>query len=142
MERVIVTVQKYGNMSAATVPVSLVEALKQGRVQPGSLLLMPGFGGGLTFGALLVRWGSRVDSARGIAGGVSAGNANGARDGERGPRKAGSEGTIGGRPCGAGVRRDASRLGLTSWWSRSPAIDRARHRARRASRRSPAACRR
>jgi 3-oxoacyl-[acyl-carrier-protein] synthase-3 len=60
MERVIVTVQKYGNMSAATVPVSLVEALKQGRVRPGSLLLMPGFGGGLTFGALLVRWGERV----------------------------------------------------------------------------------
>ena len=55
-----VTVQKYGNMSAATVPVSLVEALKDGRVKPGSLLLMPGFGGGLTFGALLVRWGDRV----------------------------------------------------------------------------------
>jgi 3-oxoacyl-[acyl-carrier-protein] synthase-3 len=60
MDRVIVTLQKYGNMSAATVPVSLVEALTQGRVRPGSLLLMPGFGGGLTYGALLVRWGDRV----------------------------------------------------------------------------------
>jgi len=60
MERVMVTVQKYGNMSAATVPVSLVEALKEGRIKPGSLLLMPGFGGGLTYGALLVRWGERV----------------------------------------------------------------------------------
>jgi 3-oxoacyl-[acyl-carrier-protein] synthase-3 len=60
MERVMLTVQKYGNMSAATVPVSLVEALHDGRVKPGSLLLMPGFGGGLTFGALLVRWGDRV----------------------------------------------------------------------------------
>ncbi|MBS1816476.1 MAG: ketoacyl-ACP synthase III [Acidobacteria bacterium] len=60
MERVMVTVHKYGNMSAATVPVSLVEALKDGRVKPGSLLLMPGFGGGLTYGALLVRWGDRV----------------------------------------------------------------------------------
>ena len=60
MERVMVTVQKYGNMSAATVPVSLVDALKEGRVRPGSLLLMPGFGGGLTYGALLVRWGDRV----------------------------------------------------------------------------------
>ena len=60
MDRVIVTVQKYGNMSAATVPVGLVDALAHGRVQPGSLLLMPGFGGGLTFGALLVRWGPRV----------------------------------------------------------------------------------
>jgi 3-oxoacyl-[acyl-carrier-protein] synthase-3 len=47
-------------MSAATVPVSLVDALKEGRVKPGSLILMPGFGGGLTFGALLVRWGNRV----------------------------------------------------------------------------------
>ena len=60
MDRVVVTVQKYGNMSAATVPVSLVEALKEGRVRPGSLVLMPGFGGGLLYGALLVRWGDRV----------------------------------------------------------------------------------
>jgi 3-oxoacyl-[acyl-carrier-protein] synthase-3 len=60
MEKVVVTVHKYGNMSAATVPVSLVDALKEGRVKPGSLVLMPGFGGGLTFGALLVRWGPRV----------------------------------------------------------------------------------
>ena len=60
MERVMVTVHKYGNMSAATVPVSLVEAVKDGRIKPGSLILMPGFGGGLTFGALLLRWGDRV----------------------------------------------------------------------------------
>jgi len=60
MDRVVVTVHKYGNMSAATVPVSLVEALREGRVKPGSLLLMPAFGGGLTFCALLVRWGRRV----------------------------------------------------------------------------------
>jgi 3-oxoacyl-[acyl-carrier-protein] synthase-3 len=60
MDRVVVTVQKYGNMSAATVPVGLVDAVTEGRVKPGSLLLMPGFGGGLTFGALLVRWGQRI----------------------------------------------------------------------------------
>ncbi|MGQ0766855.1 MAG: ketoacyl-ACP synthase III [Gemmatimonadota bacterium] len=60
MDKVMLTVQKYGNMSSATVPVSLVEALNEGRVRPGSLILMPGFGGGLTFGALLVRWGERV----------------------------------------------------------------------------------
>lgn len=64
MDRVMLTVQRYGNMSAATVPVALSDALKEGRVQPGSLLLMPGFGGGLTFGALLVRWGSRVTPLR------------------------------------------------------------------------------
>ena len=60
MEMVMLTVQKYGNMSAATVPVALAEALKDGRVKPGATILMPGFGGGLTFGALLVRWGDRV----------------------------------------------------------------------------------
>jgi 3-oxoacyl-[acyl-carrier-protein] synthase-3 len=60
MEKVIVTVPRYGNMSAATVPVALVEALEAGRVRPGGLLLMPAFGGGLTYCSLLVRWGARV----------------------------------------------------------------------------------
>lgn len=60
MERVMVTVHKYGNMSTATVPVSLVDALREERVTPGSLLLMPAFGGGLTYCSLLVRWGQRV----------------------------------------------------------------------------------
>ncbi len=60
MEKVMVTVQKYANMSAATVPVALTEALEEGRVRPGALLLMPAFGGGLTYNSLLVRWGERV----------------------------------------------------------------------------------
>ena len=60
MEKVMVTVQKYANMSAATVPVALAEALEEGRVTPGALLLMPAFGGGLTYNSLLVRWGQRV----------------------------------------------------------------------------------
>jgi 3-oxoacyl-[acyl-carrier-protein] synthase III len=60
MEKVMLTVHKYGNMSAATVPVALVEALNEGRIRPGSLVLMPGFGGGLTYASLLVRWGDRV----------------------------------------------------------------------------------
>ncbi len=60
MEKVIVTVQKYGNMSAATVPVALVEALSTGRIKPGSNILMPAFGGGLTYCALLVKWGERT----------------------------------------------------------------------------------
>jgi 3-oxoacyl-[acyl-carrier-protein] synthase-3 len=59
-ERVFVNVQRYGNMSAATVPVALVEALEEGRVKPGNLLLMPAFGAGLTWCAHLVRWGDRV----------------------------------------------------------------------------------
>jgi 3-oxoacyl-[acyl-carrier-protein] synthase-3 len=60
MDRVHVNVGRYGNMSAATVPVALCEALEQGRVKPGSLLLMPAFGGGLTFCAHLLRWGERT----------------------------------------------------------------------------------
>jgi 3-oxoacyl-[acyl-carrier-protein] synthase-3 len=47
-------------MSAATVPVALCEALEEGRVRPGALLLMPGFGGGLSYCAHLVRWGPRT----------------------------------------------------------------------------------
>ncbi len=60
MERVYVSVERYGNMSAATVPVALCAALEEGRVKPGALLLMPAFGGGLTFCAHLVRWGERT----------------------------------------------------------------------------------
>ena len=60
MERVYVSVGRYGNMSAATVPVALCEALEEGRIRPGSLLLMPAFGGGLTFCAHLLRWGERT----------------------------------------------------------------------------------
>ena len=60
MDKVMLTVQRYGNMSAATVPVALVEAIEEGRVTPGATLLMPAFGGGLTVCAHVVRWGDRV----------------------------------------------------------------------------------
>ena len=60
MDKVMLTVSRYGNMSAATVPVALAEALSEGRVKPGALLLMPAFGAGLTVCAHLVRWGERV----------------------------------------------------------------------------------
>ena len=59
-EKVFLTVQKYGNMSAATAPVALVEAVETGRVKPGDLVLMPAFGGGLTVSSHLIRWGDRV----------------------------------------------------------------------------------
>jgi 3-oxoacyl-[acyl-carrier-protein] synthase-3 len=60
MERVFVNVHRYGNMSSATVPVALCEAVEGGRVKPGALLLMPGFGAGLSYCALVVRWSARV----------------------------------------------------------------------------------
>jgi len=59
-ERVFMNVERYGNMSAATVPVALVEAVEAGRVHPGALLLMAAFGAGLTWCAHLVRWGDRT----------------------------------------------------------------------------------
>ena len=60
MDKVFVNIHRYGNMSAATVAIALCEALEEGRVHPGSLLMLPGFGGGLTYCAHLVRWGSRT----------------------------------------------------------------------------------
>ena len=60
MDRCFVNVHRYGNMSAATVPVALVEALEEGRIKPGANLLLTGFGGGLTWSAHLMRWGERV----------------------------------------------------------------------------------
>ena len=59
-DKLYVTVQKYGNMSSATAPVALVEAVEEGRLSPGSLVLMPAFGGGLTLSAHLIRWGRRM----------------------------------------------------------------------------------
>jgi 3-oxoacyl-[acyl-carrier-protein] synthase-3 len=60
MERCFVNIQRYGNMSSATVPVALVEALESGRVAPGCNLLLTGFGAGLTWSAHVLRWGERV----------------------------------------------------------------------------------
>ena len=60
MDKVFLTIHKYGNMSAATAPVAMVEALEAGRIKPGSLVLIPAFGGGLTMSAHLIRWGERT----------------------------------------------------------------------------------
>ncbi len=60
MSKVFLTVHKYGNMSAATAPVALVEAIEEGRVKPGCLVLIPAFGAGLTLSTHLIRWGERV----------------------------------------------------------------------------------
>jgi 3-oxoacyl-[acyl-carrier-protein] synthase-3 len=60
MERCFVNVQRYGNMSSATVPVALVEALEQGRIAPGRHVLLTGFGAGLSWSAHVLRWGERV----------------------------------------------------------------------------------
>jgi 3-oxoacyl-[acyl-carrier-protein] synthase III len=56
MERVIVTVQEHGNTSAASVPLALDVGVRDGRIQRGDLILLEAFGGGLTWGAALVRY--------------------------------------------------------------------------------------
>ena len=58
--KVFVNVHRYGNMSAATVPVALAEAVEEGRVTPGSRLLLAAFGAGLSWCAHVVRWGDRT----------------------------------------------------------------------------------
>lgn len=55
-EKVVVNLECYGNTSAASIPLALDEAVKAGRVQPGSLLVLVGFGAGLTWGANVIRW--------------------------------------------------------------------------------------
>lgn len=56
-ERVLVNLDRYGNMSSASIPVALAEAADQGQFQPGDILLLVGFGAGLTWGATVIRWG-------------------------------------------------------------------------------------
>ncbi len=55
-EKLIVTVQMYGNNSSATIPIALDTAVRDGRIQRGDLVVMTAFGGGLVWGSLLVRY--------------------------------------------------------------------------------------
>ena len=55
-ERVVITVERHGNTSAASIPLALYTALEDGRIQRGDLILMEAMGGGFTWGSALVRW--------------------------------------------------------------------------------------
>jgi 3-oxoacyl-[acyl-carrier-protein] synthase-3 len=55
-ERFYLTLQKYGNISSASCAISLDEAVRDGSIQPGHLVCLPVFGGGLTWGSALIRW--------------------------------------------------------------------------------------
>jgi 3-oxoacyl-[acyl-carrier-protein] synthase-3 len=54
-ERVVITVDRHANTSAASVPLALAEARQDGRIRVGDLVLMEALGGGLTWGSALVR---------------------------------------------------------------------------------------
>jgi 3-oxoacyl-[acyl-carrier-protein] synthase-3 len=56
LERFVVNVDRYGNTSTASIPIALCEAMEQGRIRAGDHLVLVGFGGGLTWGALALQW--------------------------------------------------------------------------------------
>jgi 3-oxoacyl-[acyl-carrier-protein] synthase-3 len=55
-ERVVVTVDRHGNTSAASIPLALAEAHADGRIRRGQLVLIEAMGGGFTWGSALIRW--------------------------------------------------------------------------------------
>lgn len=57
LDKFFINLDKYGNTSAGSIPVALAEALAEGRLQAGSIVLLAGFGGGLSWGSVLLRWG-------------------------------------------------------------------------------------
>ena len=56
MEKVMVTVDRHGNTSAASIPLALDEAVRSGRIEEGSIVLLDAFGGGFTWGSVLIKW--------------------------------------------------------------------------------------
>ncbi|MBT3321433.1 MAG: ketoacyl-ACP synthase III [Anaerolineae bacterium] len=56
MDKFMVNLEKYGNTSTASVPIATVEAFESGRIKPGDKIVLVGFGGGLTWGALVAEW--------------------------------------------------------------------------------------
>ena len=56
-EQVLINIQNYGNTTAGTIPIGLDEAVEEGRIENGDLVLLAAFGGGFTWGSMLIRWG-------------------------------------------------------------------------------------
>jgi len=55
-EKVVITVDRHANTSAASVPLALTEAVADGRIKRGDLVMIEAMGGGFTWGASLIRW--------------------------------------------------------------------------------------
>jgi 3-oxoacyl-[acyl-carrier-protein] synthase-3 len=55
-DRVVINVDRYGNTSSGSIPLALADAVADGRLRPGKLVLMTGMGAGLTWGSALMRW--------------------------------------------------------------------------------------
>ena len=56
MSKVMVNLDRYGNTSSASIPLALDQAIGEGRIGPGSLVLLVAFGAGFTWGSAVVRW--------------------------------------------------------------------------------------
>jgi 3-oxoacyl-[acyl-carrier-protein] synthase-3 len=56
MDKVVVNVDKYGNTSAASIPIALSEAVESGRVKKGDVVVLVGFGAGLTWASCVMKW--------------------------------------------------------------------------------------
>ncbi len=59
--RVVVDIETHGNTAAASIPMALTDALEGGRIAPGDVVVFSAFGGGVTWGSVVVRWGDRVE---------------------------------------------------------------------------------
>jgi len=55
-EKIFLTIERYGNISSATIPIALDEAVRTGAIEKGDLIILTAFGGGLTWGSSLIRW--------------------------------------------------------------------------------------
>jgi 3-oxoacyl-[acyl-carrier-protein] synthase-3 len=55
-EKVVVNVDRYGNTSSGSIPLALADAVRDGRIERGKLVLMTGMGAGLTWGSSLIEW--------------------------------------------------------------------------------------
>ena len=60
-DRVFVNIATHGNTAAASIPMALTDAIDAGRVSPGDILVLPAFGGGVTWGSIVLRWGERTE---------------------------------------------------------------------------------
>jgi 3-oxoacyl-[acyl-carrier-protein] synthase-3 len=56
LDKFVINVERYGNTSTASIPIATVEGLEKGRIHPGDKVVFVGFGGGLTWGAMVVEW--------------------------------------------------------------------------------------
>ena len=68
-ERTAIVLDRTGNTSSASIPLALIDAIEQGRLRTGDLVLLSGFGAGMTWGSALLRWGDPDEYNLGVRGG-------------------------------------------------------------------------